>query len=229
MTTEIKIYWIVGICSLLLLVGSIFIPAERPDLTELPWHIEHPSPETTKVFGLTLGISTPSDAEQRFKEKAEFALFKSTDGKLSGEAFFEQINLAGLRSKVVLTLLISDSELLAMHDRGLRMTSTGGNGKKISLAPTDLMRLSNSPIGSLTLIPGVRVEAALFQKRFGKPTHTVKEANSDVTHSLYSQHALDIITSGIKSEKQVLQYVAPKDFRKLLDPLLTNGGQLHSE
>ena len=227
MTTERKIYWSVGIVSLLLMLAAILFPADRPEKSDLPWHIEHPAAGLSKVFGLTLGVSSPADAEARFKEKAEFGLFRSPEGNLSAEAFFEQINLAGLKSRVVLTVQVEPATLLAIHDRGLRMSATG-SGKKITLAPDDLAQLKTLPISSITLIPSVRIPDDLFEKRFGKPAQIVREANADVVHWLYPQHALDITTSSAKSGKQVLQYVSPGDYRKLLDPLLKNGGQVIS-
>jgi hypothetical protein len=227
MSAERKIYWVVGIASLALLAASFLVPGERPERDELPWHIEHPTPDTTRVLGLTLGQSTPADAERRFREKGELGLFRSPEGRLSAEMFFEQINLAGLRSKVVLTVVVGEGELQAMHDRGARMSATA-SGKKITLSPDDESRLRGMPIGSLTLIPGVRVTEELLRKRFGEPAQVIKEANAEVFHHLYPQHALDATTSASKSEKQVLQFVSPKDYARLVEPLLKAGGQIIS-
>lgn len=225
MSIDRKIYWILGSVSIALLLGSFLTPGDRPAPEDLPWHIEHPTIDSTRVLGLTLGKSTPDDAEQRFREKGEFGLFVSADGQLSAEVFFEQINLAGLRSKVVLTLVATEVELKAIRDRGLRVNATM-SGRKISLAPDDADRMRGFPIGSLTLIPGVRIKEELFEKRFGKPGLVIREAHADVTHRLYPQHALDIISSGSKSEKQVLQFVPPKDYDKLAGPLLKAGGKV---
>jgi hypothetical protein len=225
MTAERKIYWVVGVASIVLLVASFLTPGDRPDRDELPWNIEHPTPESTRVLGLTLGQSTPADAERRFREKGDLGLFRSLEGRLAAEMFFEQVNLAGLRSKVVLTVLVTDAELQAMHDRGMRMSATA-SGKKITLAPDDEARIRSMPISSLTLIPGVRVAEDLFWKRFGKPAQVIKEANAEVFHHLYPQHALDITTSASKSEKQVLQFVPAADFPRLVEPLLKAGGQV---
>jgi hypothetical protein len=227
MTTERRIYWAVGIISVALLVGSLLVPGERPELDELPWHIEHPTADSTRVLGLTLGQSTPADAEHRFREKGEMGLFRSPDGRLSAEMFFEQINLAGLRSKVVLTVLVGDSDLQAMHDRGARMSATV-SGKKITLSPDDEARVRGMSIGSLTLIPGVRVEEDRLWKRFGKPATVIKESQAEVFHHLYPQHALDITTSASKLQKPVLQFVSPKDYGRLVDPLLKAGGKVIS-
>lgn len=220
MTTERKIYWWVGILSVLIFVGSFFTPGEPNKKDDLPWHIEHPAPDSVRVFGLTLGQSSANEAEQRFKEEAKPSLFKAPDGKLVAEVFFEQINLAGLRAKIVLTIAVPDTELQAMYERGLRMSSTG-NGKKITPAPDDVARLRTLPVSSLTYMPGVRVDEELFLKRFGQPAQRVREKKSGAVHWLYPQNGLDITLGG--EEKPLLQYVPPKDFDKLVRPLLADG------
>jgi hypothetical protein len=220
MTTESKIYWGVGITSVVLLLGAFLIPGNRPEKDDFPWHIEHPTPNSVRVFSLTVGTSTTVDAEQRFKEIAEPSLFKSPSGQLGAEVFFEQVDLAGLRSRVVLTVGVPAAELHDMYERGLRMSATG-SGKKITLTPDDVARLRSLPISSLTYIPGVRVEESLFLKRFGKPEQVIKETKSGAVHWLYPQNGLDITLGG--SEKPLLQYVSPTEFDKLVKPLLANG------
>lgn len=220
MSTESKIYWGVGILSLLIIAGSFFIPNDSRRKDDLPWHIEHPSPTTVRVFGLTLGEASTNEAEQRFKEEAKHSLFKSPEGKLIAEIFFEQVTLAGLRSKIVLTVDVPEAELKGMYERGLRLASTG-SGKKVTMTPDDIARLRTLPISSLTYMPGVRVEEAMLLKRFGKPVQRIQEKNSAAIHWLYPQNGLDITLGG--GEKPLLQYVPPKDFDKLVNPLLANG------
>jgi hypothetical protein len=220
MTTERNIYWGVGILSVLLLLGTLLVPDDPNRKDDLPWHIEHPTAESVRIFGLTLGKASANEAEQRFKEEAKLSLFKDPDGKMIVEAFFEQVNLAGLRSKVVLIIDAPEDELKGMYERGLRMNSTG-SGKKITLIPDDVARLRTFPVNSLTYMPGVRVEESLFLKHFGKPAQIIKETRSGAIHWLYPQDGLDITLGG--DEKPVLQYVLPKKFDKLVKPLLTNG------
>lgn len=220
MTTERKIYWGVGILSILIFVGSFFTPGDPRKKDDLPWHIEHPAPDSVRVFGLTLGQSSTDEAEQRFKEDAKPSLFKSPDGKLVAEVFFEQVDLAGLRAKIVLTVAVPEAELQAMYERGLRMSGTGG-GKKITMTPEDVARLRTLPISSLTYMPGLRVEEDLFLKRFGQPAQRVREKKSGAIHWLYPQNGLDITLGG--EEKPLLQYVSPREFDKLVRPLLADG------
>lgn len=186
----------------------------------LPWHITHPTPDTTRVFGITLGVASLAEAEKQFKEDAEISLFKPKDGDMGVEAFIEEINFNGLKAKLVLTVALSADEMTGMFNRGLRMNSTG-SGKRITLAPDDLETVRKSTVVSLTYLPNVRLEESILAKRFGQPAERILETKSGVTHWLYPQHGLDIILGG--KEKPVLQYLPPKNFALLRTPLLANG------
>jgi hypothetical protein len=220
MTTESKIYWGIGIMSVLFFVGAYFAPGEPKRNDDLPWHIEHPTADSVRIFGLTLGESTANEAELRFKEQAEPCMFKSPEGKLVAEVFFEQVNLAGLPSKIVLTIDVPEAELKGMYERGLRISSTG-SGKKITMTPDDIATLRKLPISSLTYLPNLRVEEALFLKRFGQPAQRVQEKKNGLIHWLYPQHGLDITLGA--GEKPMLQFVPPSNFDKLVRPLMANG------
>jgi hypothetical protein len=223
MKVQHRIYGGAAILSALILAAAIFMPGKTVDQGDLPWHIEHPAPDKTRVFGLTLGASTAGETEQRFREEAKPSLFKSPDGRLVAEMFFEQVELAGLKSRIVIGIAVPAAELQAMYERGLRI-STVGSGKKITPAPEDAARLRALPIGSLTYMPSVRLEEEIFRKRFGQPGQRIRERESGAVHWLYPQDGLDITLGG--EEKPVLQYVPPRDFGKLLQPLLDSGEAL---
>jgi hypothetical protein len=224
MTNESKIYWGVGIISALVIIGSFFLPGDAKRSDDMPWHIEHPTPDSVRIFGLTLGQSTANEAELRFKEEAKPSLFKSPEGKMITEVFFEQVNLAGLRSRIVLTIDVPEAELKGMYERGLRMAATG-SGKKITMTPDDIAKMRTWPISSLTYLPSLHVEEAIFLKRFGQPAQRIKEQKSGLVHWLYPQDGLDITLDG--SEKPLLQYVPPKDFDRLVRPLLDSGAVMN--
>jgi hypothetical protein len=223
MTMERKLYWSIGIVSVLVLIGSFFMPDRPGDQDGLPWHIEHPAPGEARIFGLTLGASSAGEAERRFNEEAKPSLFQSPDGRLAAEMFFEQVTLAGLKARIVINIQVPAAELQAMYERGLRISGTG-SGKKITPAPEDVARLRALPIGSLTYMPSVRLEEEIFSKRFGAPGQRIREKESGAVHWLYPQHGLDITLGG--NEKPVLQYVPPRDFDRLLQPLLAGGETL---
>jgi hypothetical protein len=220
MTTESKLYWGVGILSALLIVSAFFSPGDPRRIDDLPWHIEHPTPDSVRVFSLTLGESTTNEAELRFKEEAKPSLFKAPDGEMIVEIFFEQVILAGLPSKIVLTIDVPEAQLKGMYERGLRIAATG-SAKKITMTADDIATIRSYPISSLTYLPNLRLDDEIFLKRFGQPAQRVQENKSGLVHWLYPQNGLDI-TLG-KGMKPLMQFVPPRDFEKLVRPLMANG------
>jgi hypothetical protein len=217
---ERKIYWGAAIVSVVIFASTFFMEVKPADKTDFPWYIEHPTAETSRIFGITLGQSNANEATKRFKEMAKPILFKAPSGKLVVEVFFEEIRLADLKARVVLTIAVPDSELQGMYDRGLRMNATG-SGKEITMTPDDAARVLETPISSLTYMPGVRLQDEVIAKRFGQPTQRIREKKSGAVHWLYPQQGLDITPGG--AEKPLFQYVQPKDFDKLIQPLIANG------
>jgi hypothetical protein len=215
---ERKIFLGAAFVSLLAFGATFFMPGTPVKKSDFPWNIEHPTAETSQVFGLTLGKSNANDAEQRFKEEAKPILFKSPSGKLVVEVFFEEVRLADLKARIVLSIDVPKQELQSMFERGLRMNATG-SGKEITLTTDDVGRVLAMPISSLTYMPSVRLEDAIFAKRFGQPAQRLREKKSGAVHWLYPQHGLDITLGG--TEKPLLQYVSPGDFEKLTQPLLS--------
>lgn len=186
----------------------------------LPWHISHPTPESTRIMGVTLGVTTLGDVEKSFKEQSEISLFKPTEGKLSVEAFYDEVNFNGLKAKIVMNVAVPEAELDGMFQRGLRLNS-GVSGKHITMAFDDLARVRTLPVTTLTYMPNVRLEEAVIAKRFGEPAQRIREKDSNVVHWLYPNHGLDISLNA--KEKPLLQYVPVKDFELLRAPLLAKG------
>jgi len=214
---------LLGITSLVVVSMTVLLllpesSTSTPDT--LPWKIAHPTPETSTIFGVTLGQTTLGETEQRFKEMTDVSLFKTTEGKMLVEAYFDEINFNGLKAKFVLTIAVPPEEINSMYKRGLRMNSTP-SGKRITLTPDDLILVRKAPVSSITYLPNVKLEDAIFTKRFGVPTERIREKKSGAEHWLYPQHGVDITLGG--GEKPLLQYVSPKDFELLRAPLLAEG------
>lgn len=214
---------------LILFFGAWFVLLEAPEKQAdtpdtLPWNITHPTPDTVKVFGVTLGTTSLADGEAFFKEQSEISLFKPSTGEMGVEAFIEEVNFNGLKAKMVLTVALPPETIQGMFERGLRMNSTP-SGKRITLTNDDLAKVRAARISSITYLPNVRVEEAIISKRFGQPQTRVREKASGVIHWLYPQHGLDIVMNG--NEKPVFQYQTLKDFEALRAPLLKDGEVLN--
>jgi hypothetical protein len=218
---ERKILWSIGISSVLIFIASFFWTGAEPiKKTDFPWHLEHPTPDSLRIFSLTLGQSTTEDADKVFGEVAEPTLFKSPSGELVMEMFYEEVRPAGLKARVTMVINVSESEIHGIYERGARISGTA-SGKKITIAAKDVPHVRQLPIASLTYMPSIKIEDDIFLKRFGQPTQRVKEKKTGAIHWLYPKEGVDIALGG--AEKPVIQYISPKDFAKLSAPLLANG------
>jgi hypothetical protein len=214
---------ILGVFALIIVSISVILMApdnsvSTPDT--LPWKITHPTADTTRVFGITLGKSTLNEIANDYKHEAELeiSLFKPTDAKMCVEAFFEEVNFNGLKAKIIMTIAIPEEELQGMFQRGLRMNSTP-SGKRITLTADDLARVRTLPVASLTYLPTTTLEQSVIAKRFGEPAQRIREKKTNLIHWLYPQHGLDVVLDA----KPFFQYLPTKDFELLRTPLLTNG------
>lgn len=217
---------ILGVLALFV-VSLVILLAAPEDVTDtpatLPWNITHPTPDSVRVFGVTLGKSTLSEADKVFKEVSDISLFKPSEGGMGVEAFMEEVNFNGLKAKIVMTIAVDPTKLQGMFERGLRMNSTP-SGKRITLTADDLLVVRDSPVASLTYLPNANLDETIITKRFGEPAMRIKETRSGTIHWLYPQHGLDVVLGG--KERPLLQYVALNNFEQLRAPLLTHGEEI---
>ena len=205
----------------LMLAAMLMLPdhsVHTPDT--LPWKISHPTADTTRVFGITLGQSTLDEVAHtyRYETELEISLFKPKDEKWDVEGFFEEVNFNGIKGKIIMTIAVPPDEMQGMYQRGLRINSTPG-GKRITLTADDLARVRSLPIASLTYMPTTRLDEAVIEKRFGQPVQRVRENKTGLIHWLYPQDGVDIILD----DHAVFQYLSPKDFALASAPLLAHG------
>ena len=72
-------------------------------------------------------------------------------------------------------------------------------------------------IQSIACLPAVNLDQDIIIKRFGEADEVIQK--NGVTHYLYPAKGLDVILS--EDGKEILQYVAPSEFKRLREPLLT--------
>ncbi len=211
--------------SLLALLVAIYFPANRSVTSaksqSLPWQIEATSEGSIRVFGLLLEQSTVNDAIHRFNETAEVSLFVSPEGIRVIEVYFNNTSLAGLRAKLVLSVLLNENELDTIYDRGTRISTLGDGSRKVTLHPDDLVRIKASPIASITYLPKSKLDSELLQARFGEPARRIRETKNKSLHWLYPAQGLDIAQD--QDGRTVLQYLPPRQFEKVIRPLLKQG------
>ena len=211
--------------SLLAIAIAIYFPLrEKAPVRQpqsLPWQIETTADGHIRVFDLLLGKSTVNDAIRRFQENAEVSLFVSPEDRRVIEVYFNNTSLAGLRAKLVLSVLIPEDEMNAIYNRGIRISTLGDGSRKVTLHPDDLLRVKESAISSITYLPKTKLDTSLLQARFGEPARRIRETKNRTLHWLYPTQGLDIAQD--EDGRTVLQYLSPKDFEKLVQPLLKQG------
>ena len=183
----------------------------------LPWHIEYTSEGAPIFFGLVLGYSTLQEAELSFRLKSDVSLFVAPDGKSVVEGYFDEVNLAGLTSIIIVSVELSDEYRSAIYNRGTRISTLGNGTRKVNLTTEDAITIRKKPISSLTYLPKIRLDPEQIEHRFGKPTQQIHEADKQTEHWLYPKLGLDVV---LGANITVLQYVDPKKFSSLIAPLI---------
>lgn len=220
-----KLVWgLGGLLLLILLLLPFFTHPPLPEREPLfPWRILATPSGGSRVFDIELGVSTLDQARRSLKNDGEVSLFLSSSGIPAVEAYFDRLDLDGLKANLVLSLAVPEAEARAMYEAGARVSTSSGGDKRVSLTQTDLQRIATAyPISGITYLPGLDLSPDMIEHRFGAPARRVREPGSAAEHWLYPQQGLDITLN--EKGKEILQYVHPKDFEVLLRPLLARGG-----
>jgi hypothetical protein len=186
------------------------------NITGLPWQIETLPDGSAKVFGVTLGHSNLGDAREQLGDDMELAIITSDQG--SGlEMFYSRYTAGVFSGKLVLAADIEHDSLESLMERSVKSEYMESGARKFTLNPGDLTRALQAPVKTLTFIPSVSIDEQSAIKRFGPPAETLITSDQ-VTHLLYPDKGLDLIIN--RDGKEVLQYISPRDFAQLREPLL---------
>jgi hypothetical protein len=189
--------------------------SDRP-VSGLPWQIEALPDGTTRVSGLQLGVSTLDDASNRFGNDGEVALVAAPGETGSLEVYFPDVTLGAVTGKMVVTGEVSNDRLEAMRQRATKSEYMKSNTRKARLNQQDLPAAYAAPIRALAFIPSADLDEQMIVQRFGQPSERVR-ASEDTEHFLYPERGVDIILDA--HGKELIQYVAPRDFARLREPL----------
>jgi hypothetical protein len=208
---------VLGFSILAVVIGVFVLPGKEPRDVRLPWQISVTPEGGLRVLGVELGRTTLGGAELAFSEPAEVSLFVQEGGERVVEAYFDSVDISGIRARIVVVMALDKEQIEGMYERGVRVANMGGGRRKVTLADEDLMQLKQLPIGSMTYIPRANLDAALVKKRFGEPVERIAEPGGNTEHWLYPEKGLDIALN--PEEKEVLQYVRPEHFELISAPL----------
>ena len=194
------------------------VPGQRPDANPvtLPWQIERLPDGGSRVFGLTLGRSTLEEARQQLGGDVQVALIVAQGETGSLEAYCESIDAGAVKGKLVLTLETSLAQREQMLARARKVDYMQSAARRVELGAEDLRQADRAPIIAITFIPAANLDEQVVLQRFGVPGERLRSGEHK-EHFLYPELGLDLQLDA--KGKEVLQYVAPRDFARLRAPL----------
>lgn len=203
------------------LVLPFFLPigsksADVDPNINLPWQIELDGQGGSRVFGVRPGVDTLAEVRAVLGADVEVAIVAMPEEIGSLEAYYAQVPLGFVLAKVILTVDAPPAQILAMRDRALKAEHMESTTRKIRLHPDDLALAERLPVKAVSVIPTVNLDEATVMQRFGPPGERLKVSEKRV-HLLYPDKGLDVVVDA--DGKELLQYVAPRHFSLLRDPL----------
>lgn len=130
-----------------------------------------------KVFDIHLGTDSYRDAQQRWREAGEAALFAEDGEVATAEVFFDRINLSGLSAKIVTNLALPEQTLNEMAANATSSKLQPSGARRLELAYEDKARLLDAPIIAITYIANYRPDETMIRRRFGEPTEITGDPN----------------------------------------------------
>ncbi len=184
--------------------------------SNLPWQIEVDGRGGSKVFGLQPGVSTLADVRRALGDELEVAIVAAPQEVGALEAYYNQVPLGFVLAKLIVTVDASPEAISAMRERAVKAEYMESTTRKIRLHADDRAAVEQMPIRAIAVIPTVNLDEATVVQRFGPPGERLPVSDKRV-HLLYPDKGLDVIVDG--DGKELLQYVAPRDFALLRAPL----------
>lgn len=186
--------------------------------SNLPWQIQLDGQGGSSVFGLKPGTSTLGEVRRKLGGEIEVAIIAEPNEIGLLEGYYAQVPLGFVLAKLVVTVDASSEMITAMRERALKAKHMESTTRRITLHPDDLAAADNLPVKAISVIPTVNLDEATVVQRFGPPGERLAVSEKRV-HLLYPDKGLDVVVDG--DGKELLQYVAPRSFALLREPLAT--------
>ncbi len=214
-----------------LIAIALIVPFLVPELgkqegvdpnANLPWQIELDGQGGSAVFGLRPGVSTVAEVRQKFGSDMDLAIIAEPNETGAIEGYYAQVALGFVLAKVIVTVDAKNELISEMRERALKAKHMESTTRKITLNPDDLAAVEKMAVKAISVIPSAHLDEATVIQRFGEPGERLVVSEKRV-HLLYPDKGLDVVVDG--NGKELLQYVAPRNFAELREPLNKLEGQ----
>jgi len=194
-----------------LLVLLTACSAKERDTQNLPWKTSITASGATQVFGIAVGEVTLKELSIRLKKISDSALFETSKGVLSLEAYFGKTMIGLLEGRIIVDLEADSGFLKTERQYARNRDSTPNNNWKYKLSTEGLVKTVDMVIWRLVYIPTGEYEQKQI-KFFGKPEEIIKVTKT-AQYRLYPSKGIALLWDTEGSE--IFYYVAPKDFSRL--------------
>ncbi len=190
-----------------------------------PWQVSVDEAGTSEVFKLKLGKSNINDALRLFVTSEQFLLTtqfvliqnQHVPQEIKLEAYFEKINLSGITGKLVLVFTGEGDFDSISAWRTQDKASLNLEEKFVHIPQDKLKEFEFLLLSNITLVPNKNLSEQQLLTTFGKADEKIK-MNDKTSHFLYPKIGVDVAIN--QKAKDIIQYVPPKDFYKIREPLL---------
>jgi len=182
----------------------------------LPWQIEVHDDGTSTVFGISLERTTVSELLLLNGEDHELAIISDSQDQSGLEIYFSHFSIGPLQGKLIARVDADQQQLEAMQASASVASYTSSGSRKFLLNEADLNIIQDWTIESLSYLPSASLDEDVVLERFGTPNERLSREEG-IEHFLYPDKGLDIALN--VEGKELLQYVAPRNFERLRAPL----------
>ncbi len=182
-----------------------------------PWAVTAHADGSSEVFGIRLGHTPVSAALPLISGNPELALVARTTEAPRLEVHWPDARLSGFAGKLIASTLDTPAQWAEEQWQQRQHERMGDGAEKITLRPQEHSNVLSNRIESLVFLPSYNLKAEQLEARFGIPNEKISGAQAE--HWLYPERGIDIAYSA--EHKEVIQYVAPREFARIVAPLRT--------
>lgn len=187
--------------------------------SSLPWQVQTLPNGLAQVFGLVPGQDTLAQARARIGDALQVALVARLGEVGALEALADPFAAGFVTGRLVLAFEVPAEVLARWRAHAPRSAPMDDGVRRFALLAADRDEALAVQLAGLSFVPSVRLTDADVRQRFGAPAQVLPAASPGGLVLLYP--ALGLAAAVGPASRGVLQYVAPRDFERLLRaPLL---------
>lgn len=183
-----------------------------------PWRIDVGADRTTsRVMGLQLGTDTLGSLQGRLGEALQPAIVARRGEAGALEALVDPFSAGFVAGRLVLAFDAPTDALARWRDGAAKSDVTDTGARRYTLSAGSAREAASARLAGATFVPALSLNADDVTQRFGAPA-AVHDGDEGLQTWLYPDRGLAIALQ--PGRKAVLQYVAPPDFARRLQPVM---------